>query len=367
MDNAFFDYISSSALSLVVSGNTGISPFLTLFVLGLTEMMNPELLNMGATMEVALASWWSIGILGVLTLGETIGKCIPVIDELIDSAEVFVVPAISVLASLATLGVLPVPGGSTDDAGLGQSIDVLGMFGGGGSEVDDYGGGDYRLLQVDNTNTTLVGSGDDDDGNDFGEGFMMFTKVSLVIAGVGISLLIHFFKMLVRMSSLMCSGGCCQPCLTVTEYALVIFGVIFSILAPVFAVLACIVMLVAAGYAINVKFCTKKKEDDDDDDSDTNSNTVSKQKKKSILGSLRRNSSNTSSNNNNNNSGVDDIEKQKGSLKKSKRNTSITAPGQPSEEEIFAQAEFVSTLPSSVSAPTDNQHENKPEVNATTY
>ena len=76
MDNAFFDYISSSALSLVVSGNTGISPFLTLFVLGLVEMGNPELLNMGETMEVALASWWSIGILGLLTAGETVGKCI---------------------------------------------------------------------------------------------------------------------------------------------------------------------------------------------------------------------------------------------------------------------------------------------------
>jgi len=265
MDNAFFDYISSSALSLVVSGNTGISPFLTLFVLGLTEAINPELLNMGSTMEIVLASWWSIGILGVLTLVETIGKCIPAIDELIDSAEVFIVPVISVLASLATMGLLPVPGGSDADAGQGQSIDVLGLLGGGSDGLD---GGDFRLLQGDNgsnSSTTIVFDDitiDDDGSNSFGEGFMTFTKVVLVVTGIGISLLIHFFKMIVRVSSTVCSGGCCQPCITISEYALVIGGVVFSIVAPIFAIIACIVILIAAGYVIRVKCC--KKNDDDD-------------------------------------------------------------------------------------------------------
>merc|ERR1719463_582940 len=139
-------------------------------------MINPELLNMGSTMEIVLASWWSIGILGVLTLVETIGKCIPAIDELIDSAEVFIVPVISVLASLATMGLLPVPGGSDADAGQGQSIDVLGLIGGGGS--DGLDNGDFRLLQqgdnsIGNSSTTIVFDDtiiDDDDGsNSFGE------------------------------------------------------------------------------------------------------------------------------------------------------------------------------------------------------
>mmetsp|Transcript_42850 Transcript_42850/g.43584 ORF Transcript_42850/g.43584 Transcript_42850/m.43584 type:complete len:332 (-) Transcript_42850:707-1702(-) len=266
LDNAFFDYISSSALSLVVSGNTGISPFLTLFVLGLVEIGNPELLNMGETMEVALASWWSIGILGLLTVGETVGKCIPAIDEMIDSAEVFVVPVISVLASLATMGVLPVPGGSSltsssnADAGQGQTIDIMGMFGGG-----DGDGGDYRLLQEDDTVAEVI---IEDDSNDFAEGFITFTQVCLVIFGIGLSLLIHFFKMLVRVSSLMCSGGCCQPCITVTEFSVVIFGVVLSIFAPVFAIVACIVLLIAAGHVIRVRFCNKK--DDDDDNADGN-------------------------------------------------------------------------------------------------
>mmetsp|Transcript_47714 Transcript_47714/g.53388 ORF Transcript_47714/g.53388 Transcript_47714/m.53388 type:complete len:333 (-) Transcript_47714:111-1109(-) len=331
MDNAFFDYISSSAVSLVVSGNTGISPFLTLFVLGLVENVNPELLNMGETMEVALASWWSICILGLLTVGETVGKSIPAIDEMIDSAEVFVVPVISVLASLATMGVLPVPGGlsssSNADAGQGQTVDIMGMFGGG-----DGDGGDYRLLQEDDTVVEVI---IEDDSNDFAEGFITFTQVCLVIFGIGLSLLIHFFKMLVRVSSLMCSGGCCQPCITVTEFSVVIFGVVLSIFAPVFAIVACIVLLIAAGHVIRVKFC-KKKDDDDN-----------------IEG------------NNGKNNKTNDIEDQKAATNNnSKRQSSITAAA--SEE--FTIAEVLAPLPPP-SAPSSNQEEasSKPDREATTY
>merc|ERR1712241_475840 len=230
-------------------------------------------------MEVALASWWSIGILGLLTLGETIGKCIPAIDELIDSAEVFVVPVISVLASLATMGLLP-SSGSNDDAGKGQPLDVMGLLGGGGGGGDAdsdilYGGsdgGDYRLLQGD-YNTTVIDI-DDDGANGFGEGFITFTKVILVIVGIGLSLLIHFFKMLVRVSSLMCSGGCCQPCLTVAEFLLVIFGVLLAIVAPIFAIVACGALLIAAGYVIYVRFCKKKEDGNNDDHNNNNKNNT---------------------------------------------------------------------------------------------
>merc|ERR1712241_268286 len=265
-------------------------------------------------MEVALASWWSIGILGLLTLGETIGKCIPAIDELIDSAEVFVVPVISVLASLATMGLLP-SGASNydDDAGKGQPLDVMGLLGGsGGGDADSdilYGGssdGDYRLLQGD-YNTTVIDI-DDDGTNGFGEGFITFTKVILVIVGIGLSLLIHFFKMLVRVSSMVCSGGCCQPCLTVAEFLIVIFGVLLAIVAPIFAIVACGALLIAAGYVIYVRCCNKKKEDENNDDHNNNNNknnttNINNNKKK------KRNS-----NGNYNNSGSGgDVENQKGS------------------------------------------------------
>jgi len=276
--NPFFDYITSSSISLVASGNAGISPFLTLLVLGCVEMYNPELLNMGNTMETALSSWWSIAILGVLTLGEMIGKCIPAIDELIDSAEVFVVPIISILASLATMGLLPGAKDNTADDGMGQTVDVAGMFG--QDEFDVYdnkedlmgaiGGlfnGGNRLLE-DTTGGGAIVTDDNiiaSDLNDFGEGFMTFTKICLVVFGVCLSLLIHFFKMILRASSLVCTGGCCQPCITITEFLLVIFGVIFALIAPIFAVIAAGALLCAAAYTIYRRCCKTTSDDDDDD------------------------------------------------------------------------------------------------------
>jgi hypothetical protein len=252
--NPFYDYISSAAVSLTMAGNTGISPFLTLLLLGVIEMAKPELLNMGETMELLLASWWSIAILALLAIGEMVGKCIPAVDEVVDSAEVFVVPAFSILATMATMGLLPVPEGTQSDAGQGQSIDVIGMFNG----TDGY-----RNLKED--------FGQDLATNDFGEGFMTFTMICLVGIGIGLSLAVHFFKMLVRTSSLVCSGGCCQPCITLIEYILVIVGVVSAVLAPAFAIVACVALLVAAGYIIHV-MCRKKKE--------RNSNTTSDSEKK---------------------------------------------------------------------------------------
>ena len=60
-----FDYVTSSAVSLTVSGNTGISPFLTLFLLGVIERSDPELLQMDGWIEKVLSSWISIVILGI--------------------------------------------------------------------------------------------------------------------------------------------------------------------------------------------------------------------------------------------------------------------------------------------------------------
>ncbi|OEU11106.1 hypothetical protein FRACYDRAFT_263619 [Fragilariopsis cylindrus CCMP1102] len=324
--------------------NTGISPFLTLFVLGLVEMGNPSLLNMGETMEVMLASWWSIGILGILTVGETVGKCIPAIDEIIDSAEVFVVPVISVLASLATLGLLPVPGGSSnaDAAGQGQSLDVLGMLG--------DSGGDFRLLQEDDT---VVAAIVEDESNDFGEGFITFTKVVLVIVGIGLSLLIHFFKMILRVSSLMCSGGCCQPCITIMEFSLVIFGIVLSILAPAFAIVACIVLLIAAGWVIKVKFCKKKDDDDSTDGDSKNTKQAGVDNDDNTDGDIK----------NTKQAGVNNDVENQHTPAKTKRNTSITAAAP-----IETTAEFVdiSSLPPPI-APHNHNEIAKPDLEATTY
>jgi len=298
MSNPFYDYITSSAISLTMAGNTGISPFLTLLLLGLVEIANPELLHMGPAMETLLTSWWSIGILGVLSLGEIIGKCIPALDEAIDSVEVFIVPVLSVLASIATLGLLP--GSDTP-----PDVDVVALI---------EGPGGYRLLQ------------DDDTANTFGEGFITFTKVCLVVGGVVLALSIHFFKMIVRVSSIGCTAGCCQPCITITEIAMVVVGVILAVVVPLFAVFAALFLLFAAGYAIRSK-CCKPQKDNDDEPQDKNMDTK------------------------------DDIEKQQ-----EHRPSTQPTPSAPTDEskttgvETFREAEFINI-------PLDR----KPDLEATTY
>ena len=80
------DYLTTTALSMTVSGNTGVAPFTTLFITGFIERMDPDLLAMEGWTEKVLASWWSLAVFGVLTVLEFIGKCVPIIDEIIDEA-----------------------------------------------------------------------------------------------------------------------------------------------------------------------------------------------------------------------------------------------------------------------------------------
>jgi hypothetical protein len=101
---AFFDGLSTTALSIIFSGNTGVSPFMSLFLIGLLEKTNPDLLQMDGTIEWILSSWFTIVIWAMLMVLEFVGKCIPVVDEVIDSAMTFVVPIFSIMGSLATFG-----------------------------------------------------------------------------------------------------------------------------------------------------------------------------------------------------------------------------------------------------------------------
>ena len=76
-----FDYLTSSAVSLTVSGNTGISPFLTLLLLGIIERSDPELLNMDGFIEKILSSWIGISVLAVLTGYDKLLRIYPPIDS----------------------------------------------------------------------------------------------------------------------------------------------------------------------------------------------------------------------------------------------------------------------------------------------
>ncbi|CAB9504137.1 expressed unknown protein [Seminavis robusta] len=213
--SSIFDYLTSSAVSLTVSGNTGISPFFTLFLIGVIEKSDPELLHMDGWIEKVLSSWIAIIILGILTGLEFLGKCIPVLDEAIDSIEVFVVPVLSIFGSLGTLGLL--------DAAQAAAA------------------GDRRLLVAD--------------------GVLWFVKVVLVLTGIVLALCIHLFKMLIRLIGLTCCAGCCQPCITVVEISCVLCGVLLAIFIRQLAIITCIILLGAAGFAIYKKFFENKEDD----------------------------------------------------------------------------------------------------------
>jgi Domain of unknown function (DUF4126) len=141
---------------------------------------------------------------------EFLGKCIPVVDEIVDSIEIFVVPILSILGSMGTLGLLDLAQEST--------------------------GG--RRLNV-------------------GDSMLIFLKVVLVVVGVVLALAIHLFKMLIRMIGLTCCAGCCQPCITIVEVTCVVAGVLVSIFIQEIAIAICVILFVAAGYAIKRKFVDK--------------------------------------------------------------------------------------------------------------
>jgi hypothetical protein len=93
----FFDTLTATAVSFVVGGNTGISPFLTLFLVGMIERCNPNLLNMSGVTETLLSSYAGLIVLGAATILEFVGHCVPIVDQIIDTAMTFVVPIMSVL------------------------------------------------------------------------------------------------------------------------------------------------------------------------------------------------------------------------------------------------------------------------------
>lgn len=47
---------------------------------------------MSETIEKIMSSWPGLTIWSIMTILEFVGKCVPVIDQMVDSVEVFVVP-----------------------------------------------------------------------------------------------------------------------------------------------------------------------------------------------------------------------------------------------------------------------------------
>jgi hypothetical protein len=227
----FWESISASALSLVVSGNTGVSPFLSLFIVGICGNVDPTLLNMDETMQTILASWPALILLGMLTLLEFVAKCIPVIDEIVDSALVFVVPLVSILGSLSTFGVL---------TKVSNGYENL-------SNLGDTSG---RSLQYD------AASSSSDSSGGF---FVVFLQVVLVVVGIGLSVLIHLFKMIIRLLG----EGCLTNCLTILETLWIVLTILLAIYIRPIAIGVAIVLGCAAAFSFKRRIVDKihKKEE----------------------------------------------------------------------------------------------------------
>jgi len=254
--SAILDYMISSSVSLTVAGTTGISPFLTLFLLGIIEKSDPTVLNMSGvmngTIETVLASWISIFVLGLLTIGDFVGKCVPFIDEAIDSIEVFVVPVLSVLGSLGTLGLLDLvaKGGDGD-------VDVVAIATGIVSAAVNSTDGDNNSIE----DTVFDVEGDSSTSSE--PDFLMVLKGVVILLGIFLSLSIHIFKMIMRIIGLACSGGCCSPCFTIIEVTITTLGVMLAVFIQPIAIVMVILLLFAAGFAINRK-CKRKKDENGD-------------------------------------------------------------------------------------------------------
>lgn len=228
-----FDYLSASALSLVISGNTGISPFFSLWIVGICEKVDPTLLNMSENMESLLSSWPALIFLGVMTILEFLAKCIPVIDEVVDSAMVFLVPVVSVIGSLSTFGVF--------DSIYQIDLDEVDMS---NVEVNYNDDGAARFLED-------SGAASDESGSSTA---LIVFQGFLLAVGIGLAILIHLFKMIVRLLG----EGCLTNFITVVETTWIAMSITIAIYIRPIAVGIAILLSCAAAFSFKRHFYDKR-------------------------------------------------------------------------------------------------------------
>lgn len=96
---ALLQYISASALSVTLGGNSGVAPFMTLLIVGIIERIDPSILNMEDWVQKIVSSWPSIVVLGALTIVELVAKFVPCVDVVYESSMAFVAPILSIFGS----------------------------------------------------------------------------------------------------------------------------------------------------------------------------------------------------------------------------------------------------------------------------
>lgn len=209
----FFDTLSATAVAFSVSGNTGVAPFLTLLIVGLMGKINPDLLNTGGSLGSLLSSWPSLVALGTMTGLEFVAKCVPVVDEIVDSVMTFILPVMSSLGSLSTFGLFHMT-----NSGSSESADDV-----------------RRELGV-------------------VSGALVFFQICVVLSGIVLAFAIHALKMLLRIIGV----GWLTNCLTVLETMWVITSVTIAIFIRPIAIIVAAFICCGALFSIKRTFLDKR-------------------------------------------------------------------------------------------------------------
>mmetsp|Transcript_9837 Transcript_9837/g.14753 ORF Transcript_9837/g.14753 Transcript_9837/m.14753 type:complete len:255 (-) Transcript_9837:287-1051(-) len=210
--NSITDLVSSAAITTTVAGNIGVDPFLTMFLVGLIEQLSsdskhiiPDDLKSFVSNYEALAFW------GIMSILEVVAKCVPVIDEIVDSVEVFIVPVLSILGTFSTFGLYDI------DESSSSSKNSRGL------EEDE-------------------GDNDSSSGSGIAQSAVRVVQIMMVAIGVGLALSIHLFKMLVRVLG----EGWLTQILTVCEVIFCVTSISIAMFVQGFAIfMACVFIAVS--------------------------------------------------------------------------------------------------------------------------
>ena len=238
-------YISASALAVTLGGNSGVAPFLTLLIVGIIERADPTLLNMEDWVSKAVASWPSIAVLGALTIVEFVAKCVPCVDAVYESSMAFVAPILSVFGSVSAFGLFNdvVPQEEEEEQSRTLSYAAYNY----NNNLTDTYYRDETMEEVNNHRRLAQKSG-----------WLVFLQVILCTVGVIIAILVHLFKLLMRVIG----EGCCTCCITSVEYTWTVFSVIITILIVPVAIATAIILIIAASVGFKKKVLDKRREEE---------------------------------------------------------------------------------------------------------
>lgn len=216
--------LTAAAVSLVVQGTSGITPFLTLFLLGVLERIDPNILNMDEATEKVVASWAALTVLGLLTSLEFLGKLIPIVDEAMDAAMTFLVPILSVVANLSTWGLYDVVAeAAAEDYG---------------SSADEGDGMNRQLSAASKALWTL--------------------KVTIMVMGVCLTLGIHLLKMVIRLVG----EGWMTQILTIMETTFTIVCIVVVVFVQVIDILVGFGMMVVVFFFLKRRLFDRREHDE---------------------------------------------------------------------------------------------------------